>query len=352
MGNTTMTPKLVHQELSQQAIAGALIAIVLMPIWSIFDYFVDPINFKKFLILRLGATLVNLAGLIVYIKTGKQVAHFRKSAMLTYLTLVVSMLPLCIITEEKLPYYVAYSTVFFAVSILAIWPLRYFVLPMIMAVSVLVIVHWNTVNDLKTTTTGIFLMINVCSMSSVASWLTYRNFLDNESLMIQLQNLSNTDRLTGLHNRRYFDIRLQDLLAQAQRNDSLTAVMMLDVDHFKKYNDHYGHQQGDECLCQFSDCLRKVLSRETDFVARYGGEEFVVVMPNTDVVGAAVIASKIIARLGEIKIPHCQSPVASFVTASIGIACRKSMSSLEIVALADSALYQAKQSGRNRFVTA
>lgn len=347
-----MSPKLVNQELSQQVIAGAIIAIVLLPIWIPFDYLIDPRNFDTFLTLRIVGILVIFTGLVIFIKTGKQVAHYRKSAMLTYLTLIVSMLPMCVLTGEKLPYYIGFSTVFFAVSILVVWPLRYFVWPMVLAALVLGVTHWNTSNDLKSTITGMFLMINVCSMSGVASWLTYRNFIRNEDLLHRLEDLSNTDRLTGLHNRRYFDIRLQDELAHALRNDTVIAVLMLDVDHFKKYNDHYGHQQGDECLRQFSACLQGALSRETDFVARYGGEEFVVVMPNTDVGGAEVVANKIIASLAEVKIPHSQSPVASFVTASIGIACSKSKPPQQIVALADSALYQAKQSGRNRFVTA
>ena len=352
--SATLTPtsQSINQELSQQAIAGSLIAIILMPFWSIFDYLVDPVNFQIFFILRLVSTFINLIGMIVYIKAGKQPTHFRKSAMLTYLTLVLTMLPLVILTQEKIPYYIAYSTVFFAVSILAIWPLIYFVVPMIVVVSILAIVHWNIVDNPKTTVIGIFLMLNVCSMSTVASWLTYRNFLKNKSLMIQLQNLSNTDRLTGLPNRRYFDVRLQDLLAQAQRHDSLTTIMMLDVDHFKNYNDYYGHQQGDECLSQFGKCLREVLIRKTDFVARYGGEEFVVVLSDTDVEGATIIANKIIARLEEEKIPHCQSPVTNFVTASIGIASRKDITSIELVELADSALYQAKRNGRNQFMVA
>lgn len=347
-----MTPKLVNQELSHQVIVGAIIAIVLLPVWIPFDYLIDPQNFNTFLTLRVVGMLVILTGLVVFIKTGKQVAHYRKSAMLTYLTLIVSMLPMCVLTSEKLPYYIGFSTVFFAVSILVVWPLRYFVLPMVLAALVLGVTHWNTSSDLKSTITGMFLMINVFSMSGVSSWLTYRSFMKNESLLNQLENLSNTDRLTGLNNRRFFDHRLQEELAHAQRNDTVTAVLMLDVDHFKKYNDHYGHQQGDECLRQFGGCLHRALSRETDFVARYGGEEFVVVMPNTDVGGAETVANKIITILGDLKIPHCQSPVASFVTASIGIACSKSKSPQEIVALADSALYKAKESGRNRFVVA
>jgi len=254
-----MSPKLVNQELSQQVIAGAIIAIVLLPIWIPFDYLIDPRNFDTFLTLRIVGILVIFTGLVIFIKTGKQVAHYRKSAMLTYLTLIVSMLPMCVLTGEKLPYYIGFSTVFFAVSILVVWPLRYFVWPMVLAALVLGVTHWNTSNDLKSTITGMFLMINVCSMSGVASWLTYRNFIRNEDLLHRLEDLSNTDRLTGLHNRRYFDIRLQDELAHALRNDTVIAVLMLDVDHFKKYNDHYGRQQGEECLRQFSACLQGAL---------------------------------------------------------------------------------------------
>jgi len=198
-----MSPKLVNQELSQQVVAGAIIAIVLLPIWIPFDYLIDPRNFDTFLTLRIVGILVIFTGLVIFIKTGKQVEHYRKSAMLTYLTLIVSMLPMCVLTGDKLPYYIGFSTVFFAVSILVVWPLRYFVWPMVLAALVLGVTH--------------------------------------------------------LHNRRYFDIQLQDELAHALRNGTVIAVLMLDVDHFKKYNDHYGRQQGDECLRQFSACLQGAL---------------------------------------------------------------------------------------------
>ena len=347
-----MTTKLVNQELSRQVIVGAIIAIVLLPIWIPFDYLVDPVNFEVFLALRIFGMLTISAGLLIFIRTGSQVEHYKKSAMLTYMALILSMLPMCILTDEKLPYYIGFSTVFFAVSILVVWPLRYFATPMLISALILGIAHWHSSSDWKSMVTGMFLTINVCLMSGVASWLMHRNFLINENLLNQLESLSNTDRLTGLHNRRYFDIRLQDELAHAKRNNTATTILMLDVDHFKKYNDHYGHQQGDDCLRQFGNCVQKSLSRQTDFVARYGGEEFVVVMPNTDIDGAELVASKIIENLEIAQIPHSQSPVAPYVTASIGIANAKSVSAHEIVELADSALYKAKQSGRNRFVSA
>lgn len=347
---STMTLKLAEHSLPQQIISTAVIAIILMPSWIPFDYLIDPLHFKTFLALRIICILVILIGLIAFIRAGKQVIHYRKFGLLIYLACTLAVLPMCIITGEKYPYYVGLSTVFFATSVLIVWPIRYFLIPMLLAGLLLGIAEWHTASDLKTTVTGIFLFTTVAAMSGLASWLTYRSFQKNEALLSQLENLSNTDRLTGIANRRYFDHRLQSELARASRDGTSTAVLLLDVDHFKKYNDHYGHQQGDECLRQVADCLRKAISRETDFVARYGGEEFVVVLINSDVSGAEVVAKRIIDGLGEAGIPHALSPVAPFVTASIGIACCKATLAEDLVALADSALYKAKQAGRNRFV--
>lgn len=345
-----MTAKLSEHSLIRQIIASAILGIVIMPTWIAFDFLVDPLNFKSFLLLRIICVLVILVGLGAFIKAGKQVRHYRKFGLLIYLAVMLCILPMVIMTSEKYPYYVGFSTVFFGFSVLLTWPLRYFLIPMLLSGLVLGIVEWHTATDLKNLVTALFLMINVGLLSGFASWLTYQSFLRNEALIDQLNELSNTDRLTGIYNRRYFDLRLNDELARAARNDLANAVLMLDVDHFKKFNDHYGHQQGDECLKRVANCLRKAILREIDFVARYGGEEFVVVLPNADVHGAEVVAMRIIDGLSELKIPHADSSVATFVTASIGIACSKDLSAQDLVKLADSALYKAKQSGRNRFV--
>ncbi len=336
--------------MTQGSVFGAIGTIVLMLAWILFDHVIDPENFKTFLILRILCVLVLLVGLVAYIRADKKTDHYRKFYLLIYTALLLTILPMCIITSEKYPYYIGLSTVFFAASILCVWPLHYFLIPMILSGLVLGLAEWGTGSDPQVLVTGVFLLANVVALSTIASWLTYQNFLKNEKLLNQLQELSNTDRLTGLNNRRYFDIRLQNELASAARNDSITAVLMLDVDHFKKYNDHYGHQRGDECLCQVSNCLREALSRKTDFIARYGGEEFVVVLPDTDINGAEIVAKRIIASMDELGTPHCQSPTAPFVTLSIGIACRNATLAKDLVSLADSALYKAKHEGRHRFV--
>lgn len=345
-----MNHELTKHLLERQVIAGAIVGMVVMPLWTIFDYLVDPLHFKTFLALRIVGALVILGGLVAFIRSGKQSRHYRKFGMLVYLSITLTVLPMVIMTSEKYPYYIGLSTIFFAASIFVTWPIRYFLMPMILSGLVLGIVEWHTVIDLRTTVTGIFLAINVATIAGLASWLSYRSFLKNEALLSQLESFSNTDRLTGINNRRYFDRQLDSELARATRDGTTTAVLLLDIDHFKNYNDHYGHPQGDECLQQVADCLRKAVPRPADFVARYGGEEFAVVLSNTDVSGAEAVAQRIVDRLGELNIPHAQSSAAPFVTASIGVACGKSTSAKDLVALADATLYEAKRDGRNRFV--
>lgn len=338
--------------LATRIIVTSLLAILLIPVWIPFDYFVDPLNFRTFLILRIICSVVNLIALIAFIKTGKPARHFRKYGLFIYISVVCTVLPMVIMTEEKFPFYIGFSTVFFAISILLIWPLRYFLIPLFMTGLVLAIFEWQSTADLTNAVPGIFLTLNVVLMAGLASWLTYRNFLTNEMLLTKLNHLSHTDRLTGLNNRRYFDLYLNQELARVIRNSSNIAVLMLDVDHFKKYNDNYGHLQGDECLRQVADCLRRAITREVDFVARYGGEEFAIVLPNSDASSAEIIAKRIIDTLSDLKIPHAHSSVAPFVTISVGIACCKTTSAATLLASADSALYKAKENGRNQFVVA
>lgn len=337
-------------------IFSASLAAILVILWIPFDFLIDPLNSRTFLILRIICAMVILSGLVAFIRAGKPVQSYRKFSLLIYLTGICTLLPMPIMTEEKFPYYIGFSTLFFAVSVLMIWPLRYFLIPMLMTGLVIGTFEWHALTDLKMAVTGIFLTLNVSLMSGLASWLTYQNFTRNEMLLMQLETLSNTDRLTGLNNRRYFDLRLNDELAHAARNHASIAVMLLDIDHFKKYNDNYGHLQGDECLRQVAACLRKTLTREIDFVARYGGEEFVIVLPNSNIKGAEIMANRIIDAMYDQKIPHAYSPAASFVTISIGIVCceekPQTKSAAMLLAAADSALYKAKENGRNQFAVA
>ena len=165
----------------------------------------------------------------------------------------------------------------------------------------------------------------------------------------QLERLSLTDGLTGLANRRHFDQTLQREWNVALRNRYPVALVFLDVDHFKNYNDHYGHPAGDVCLQRIGGVLTEVSRRAQDLPARYGGEEFIVALPDTDAVGAGKFAERVRHQVLALDIEHSKSPFGK-VTISLGIASVVPGSDDEAPALieaADQALYKAKHEGKN-----
>lgn len=165
-----------------------------------------------------------------------------------------------------------------------------------------------------------------------------------------LVKTSLTDGLTNIANRRALDDAFNNLLLSAYRQQWPLAVLMMDVDNFKAYNDHYGHIAGDDCLQKIAKALKKALKRPEDFVARYGGEEFVCLLPNTSRSGAQKVAQSILDCLTVENIPHIKSNVAPHVTVSIGIylyEAGQQETSDSILKHADKALYRAKKQGKN-----
>lgn len=166
-----------------------------------------------------------------------------------------------------------------------------------------------------------------------------------------LAKLSAEDALTQIANRREFERRLGIEWSRARRDRQPLALIMVDVDCFKNYNDHYGHPAGDACLQQIATALRKIPHRPADLVARFGGEEFAVLLPATSTEDAAAVAEHMRQAVLDLQIPHATSRVSPGVTASFGVAAiqpslHEDLS--ELVAAADTALYDAKEHGRNR----
>lgn len=167
----------------------------------------------------------------------------------------------------------------------------------------------------------------------------------------EISLLSLTDELTRLPNRRRFEQVLAQEWGDALRQQQSIAVLLCDVDHFKPYNDRYGHPAGDDCLRRIAGCIQRALMRRTDFAARYGGEEFVLVLPDTDAKGALTSAQRIVAAVRELGLPHAASPVAPVVTVSVGFYAATPdvrRQPADWLRLADAALYRAKENGRNR----
>ena len=165
----------------------------------------------------------------------------------------------------------------------------------------------------------------------------------------QLEILSNTDGLTNIGNRRLFDMMLQTEWSRGQRSNSSLALIMLDIDHFKQFNDHYGHLAGDDCLKQLASTLSQSGRRAGELVARYGGEEFVILLPNVDTQTVLETAQHIHQLIQAIAIPHANTDLG-IVTVSAGVAYLQpsnKQNALELVRQADAALYRAKSAGRN-----
>lgn len=169
-----------------------------------------------------------------------------------------------------------------------------------------------------------------------------------------------TDALTRLPNRRALDEALQREWLRAQRSDAPLAFILADVDHFKNYNDHYGHPAGDACLRAVAGALAEACKRPADFVARYGGEEFALLLPETDPRGALFVAERMLKNVRALGVAHAKSSAGSVVTVSAGVACQQATAGhvghtpaprqpiAALIERADRALYEAKHAGRDQ----
>jgi diguanylate cyclase (GGDEF)-like protein len=175
----------------------------------------------------------------------------------------------------------------------------------------------------------------------------------------ELRRTATTDGLTGVANRRQFDVSLESEWRRAQRSGEPVSLLMIDVDHFKLYNDLYGHPQGDICLRHVTQALRSICRRPADLVARYGGEEFMILLPQTPREGAKHMAQHVLDAVATLGIFHENSRTTHYVSVSVGIGCFDDASACwasevhglcggDLVAAADKALYSAKQAGRAR----
>ncbi|QOR66207.1 diguanylate cyclase [Cytobacillus suaedae] len=170
----------------------------------------------------------------------------------------------------------------------------------------------------------------------------------NESL----SKLTNLDGLTGIANRRAFNEKLRNEWKRSRRSKSPLSLILLDIDHFKRFNDTYGHQQGDKCLKKVALVLEATATRSGDLVARYGGEEFAVILPDTAETGGRIIAEELRKNTEALQIPNEKSDVSPFVTISVGVSTyypvNKELTYERFVELTDTALYESKTQGRNR----
>lgn len=209
---------------------------------------------------------------------------------------------------------------------------------------------------------SIWITLIVIGCLALASLILVISYLQNTNQILQakvkektsaLNRLAHLDGLTELANRRCFDQNLEQEWRRMERQQRPLALMMCDVDYFKRYNDAYGHQAGDRCLQKIARAIHLNVRRTGDLATRYGGEEFAVIMPNTDHRQAYIVAEKVHRAMLELQIEHHHSDIANHVTLSIGIAStipQGIFHPTNLVRLADAALYEAKVNGRNQII--
>jgi len=191
------------------------------------------------------------------------------------------------------------------------------------------------------------IMAKIRAMERITEMRDQLNHLNAE-----LETLSQLDGLTQTLNRRAFTDQAEQQWLLAQRRQSTTSVLMIDVDYFKPYNDHYGHPAGDRVLQQISETIRQCLHRPYDLLGRYGGEEFIVLLPDTDLCGAVQVSESINQAIRALNIPHAHSATAPHLTVSIGGACCQQTAGYrleDLIKAADRSLYRAKHNGRDQF---
>ncbi|HEX9189144.1 MAG TPA: diguanylate cyclase [Vicinamibacteria bacterium] len=170
-----------------------------------------------------------------------------------------------------------------------------------------------------------------------------------------LERISALDTLTQIANRRRFDAALRQEWRRSARDEAPLSLVFCDIDYFKRFNDTYGHQAGDECLVRVAQAVEETLNRPADLAARYGGEEFIALLVDTEALGARMLAERMRARVEGLRIEHRASSAAPCLTVSLGVATvvpRPALRAEDLVDLADRALYAAKEGGRNRVVAA
>jgi diguanylate cyclase (GGDEF)-like protein len=181
----------------------------------------------------------------------------------------------------------------------------------------------------------------------------YKTFTSALLSRVSVEKMARRDPLTNIANRRWFDEYLEQVWRYAVRGSFPLSMVIVDIDNFKQYNDHYGHTKGDECLMKVADALRLSLPRKTDLLARYGGEEFVSLLPFTDANGGVLVAERLRSAVSTLAINHAPSVAIQNVTISVGGATclpKPDITSINLVNVADQALYEAKAVGKNRCI--
>lgn len=350
----------------------AALALLIYNLFLINDYVFRPEVFDIALSARLG--LATCYGLLVILIVLRGVSPALREGLMTSAICVVMLSSSLIFAATERPEAIvdpfAMSLILLSGNIFLVLRFRYAVASTVLAVAIVfafVIPYQGMSADMKVFV--FFVFLGTAAFTLIANyrleWLERESYLQllRETLRSRdtrlrnrdLAKLSLTDALTGLPNRRHFDAKAEQAWARAEEEGGLLGLLIIDIDHFKPYNDHYGHQQGDRCLSRIAAEIKHGTRSETDFVARYGGEEFLVLLSGTDREAAAATAERIRRRIDGLRIPNHGVDAEAVVTVSIGVSVFRPAAETGFDAVfrrTDRALYRAKDGGRNRVVPA
>ncbi len=235
---------------------------------------------------------------------------------------------------------------------------RCFAIPVLLPITLQFMAHGDRIHLIM----GLMILIFGAAMlaSSVHVHRVYRDAVELRLQLVTsvkagdaLKQMVHVDELTGIANRRLFEQALAAEWRRAEREGGVLAVVTADIDHFKAFNDYYGHPAGDRCLIRVAKSMASSVLRAGDVAARIGGEEFAFLLPGTSIEAAAMVAERIRKNVNDLRLPHAASPVAGKVTVSLGVAALRpnpGISSLDLLHASDVALYSAKRRGRNRVI--
>ncbi|MBF0120003.1 MAG: GGDEF domain-containing protein [Desulfobacterales bacterium] len=298
----------------------------------------------------------------------KDAAKFlQKGILLFFFIFSIGMVVVSIISPLPYKYYNLFAASLLPVFALILTRLLFhFAIIYNLFFIILCFVSWIMFLPYDITIIQSLFLLSVCIICLICTFLMERVirkfYIESRAFSFQKQDLQETnirlkylialDGLTGIANRRTLDETLNNEWQRGLRNGNPLSVLLMDIDHFKFYNDTYGHQRGDECLKQVAKTLKAFARRPGDLAARYGGEEFAVILSNTELIEASIVATRILQAVQGLKISHIKSSVdLKVVTLSIGIAVivpHPSLSVSQLIENADRALYCAKSQGRNR----
>lgn len=332
-----------------------LVGCFLWPLFTIMDIFIAPkAHLTIFLFIRLIVVMPVLLFMLKIVYSIRWQAYARYSAVI-----VGAFVNAGVVVIVNLGHY--FNPDYPYEGIILIWLFCFFLSGMIVREAVLVtllpficyiVIELLIIGNLALAMTSGLILLGAYIICAIGSYLV--EYRTRESFLTKgmLSQMADTDSLTGIYNRRYFDHQCLRLWKQACRENKCIGILLLDIDHFKQYNDNYGHGEGDDALKRVACFLQMQAKRPMDIVARYGGEEFAIVLYDINMVGLESCCLRLVEGIRDLKIPHEYSPSDDFITISCGarlVTANSSIALSQTINDADHSLYEAKAQGRNQY---